>query len=220
MSISVEQGANGTLLEVGPNHSDRAGWLARLEDSFGTSGTGFAIAQLNQLIRSCQASDQKIDNQKLNSMLAIVDGAKPENEIQAMLAIQMAMTHTAALDILRRAQRVDQIPQVDSAGNLAVKLLRTFTSQVEALAKLQRGGEQVVKVVHVHPGAQAVIGDVHASARGGGDDEKGSQPHAKAEPAAIATSAGQEMPSLDAARQPLPVASGLREAPLPDARRG
>jgi hypothetical protein len=30
--------------------------------------------------------------------------------------------------------------KIDSAGNLAVKLLRTYTMQAEALAKLERGG--------------------------------------------------------------------------------
>jgi proteasome lid subunit RPN8/RPN11 len=161
LSIAIEQDAEGALCEIGPNHNDRAGWLARLEDAFGTRGTAFALSQLNQLIRACQGSDQQIDRTKLNGMLAVVEGAKPENEIQAMLAIQMAMVHAASLDVLRRAQRVDQIVQVDSAGNLAVKLMRTFAMQAETLAKLQRGGEQVVKVVHVHPGGQAIVGDVH-----------------------------------------------------------
>ncbi len=70
------------------------------------------------------------------------------------------------MQVALRSMRVDQIPQFDSAGNMAVKLLRTFTMQVEALAKLQRGGEQVVKVVHVHPGAQAIVGNITTGANG------------------------------------------------------
>ena len=76
-----------------------------------------------------------------------------------MLAVRLVVTHELAMQVALRSMRVDQIPQFDSAGNMAVKLLRTFTMQVEALAKLQRGGEQVVKVVHVHPGAQAIVGN-------------------------------------------------------------
>src|SRR5262245_57428365 len=34
--------------------------------------------------------------------------------------------------------------------NMAIKLLRTYTAQLEALAKLRRGGEQTVRVEHVH----------------------------------------------------------------------
>ena len=33
---------------------------------------------------------------------------------------------------------------------MAIKLLRTYTAQLEALAKLRRGGEQTVRVEHVH----------------------------------------------------------------------
>jgi hypothetical protein len=65
---------------------------------------------------------------------------------------------------------------------MANKLLRTFTMQAETLAKLQRGGEQVVKVVHVHPGAQAIVGNITTGANGAGGGathEKSNQPHAK-----------------------------------------
>jgi hypothetical protein len=38
-------------------------------------------------------------------------------------------------------------------------MLRTFTAQTEALAKIRRKGEQTVKVVHVYPGGQAVVAE-------------------------------------------------------------
>lgn len=72
----------------------------------------------------------------------------------------MAITHFATAMLLSRAMRADQIPQFESAGNMAVRFARTFALQAETLAKLQRGGEQIVKVVHVHSGAQAVVGTV------------------------------------------------------------
>jgi hypothetical protein len=125
LSINIEQDGDGQLLEVGPDHNDRAGWLARLELAFGTRGTHFALSQLNHLIRACQHDGKKIDANKLNAMLAIIEGAKPENEIQAMLAVQMAMVHPVALTTLRRADSAETLNQVDSAGNFAVKLLRT-----------------------------------------------------------------------------------------------
>src|SRR5262249_40010389 len=34
--------------------------------------------------------------------------------------------------------------------NMAIKLPRTYTAQLEALAKLRRGGEETVRVEHVH----------------------------------------------------------------------
>jgi len=48
---------------------------------------------------------------------------------------------------------------LDSNGNLAVKLLRIFTSQMEALQRYRGKGQQKVTVEHVHvnAGAQAIV---------------------------------------------------------------
>lgn len=184
LQLDLEQSESGDITRVGGGHSDHAGWLARLEDVFGTSGHAFAVAQLNTLIVASKRSDGVVDQTQLNAMVAIVEGTRPENEVQALLAVQMAATHAAAQTVLARALRVDQIPQFDSAAGMAIKLLRTFTMQAETLAKLQRGGEQVVKVVHVHPGAQAIVGNVvsgktHQMDRGGDNFENADRPHAK-----------------------------------------
>lgn len=160
VTVAIKQ-TEGAKVEIeGGGHSDHTGWLARLQDAFGTRGTHFAISQLNQLMTACQDTQGKVDGTRLNAMLAIIEGVQPQNELQAALAVQMAMTHSAATVLLNRAMRVDQIPQFDSAGSMAVKFARVFAVQAETLAKLQRGGEQVVKIVHVHPGAQAVVGNV------------------------------------------------------------
>lgn len=165
--IRFKQTDGGAVAETGAEHTDHEGWLARLDDAFGTHGRAFAATQLDKLVQWCQGKDGVVDAVMLNGMLAVVEGTKSDNEIQAMLVVQMAVTHTAAQQALRRVTRVDQIAQVDSAGSLAVKLLRTFTMLAETLDKLQRGGEQVVKVVHVHPGGQAIVGNVVSGASGG-----------------------------------------------------
>jgi integrase len=84
--------------------------------------------------------------------------------------------------------------------------------QAESLAKLQRGGEQIVKVVHVHPGGQAIVGNVVSGDSGGANTpggggvihENGNQPHAKADlPApslAPMSQVRREDPSRDALR--------------------
>lgn len=229
IGISIDQAADGSVKVIGPEHNDTNGWLVRLEDAFGTYGRAFAMSQLNCILMACQDKAGKIDASAVNGMLAAVEGTRPANETQAMLAVQMAVTHALAMTVLRRAARVDQIPQVDSAGNLAVKLLRTFTMQAEALGKLQRGGEQVVKVVHVHPGGQAIVGNVVNQAngangvdtgpRGGGIDGKSNQPHAKAELPAPSAEPMPEVWSQDAAREAVPIAIGEKQDALSNARR-
>lgn len=132
-----------------------------------------------------------------------------------MPAVQLAVVHVLAMDVLLRAQTVDQIPQLDCAGNMAAKMLRAIATHVELLHKLRGGGKQTVRVehVHVHPGAQAIVGNVAAGGRGGEKSEH--QPHAPednqtGEPRSLAHDPGAEMPRLDASREPLPVASGER----------
>lgn len=213
VSVKFSQDKKGAIDLQGCDHNDHSGWLARLVDAFGTRGTPFALSQLNQIMSASRGSDGTIDATRVNAMLAIVEAAQPEDELQAALAVQMAVTHFATLKLVNRAMRVDQIPQIDSAGNLAVKFARTFAIQAETLARLKRGGEQIVKVVHVHPGGQAIVGNVTASARGargprgGVDDENGSQPHAKAIPAAASPPVMPPLRRQDQIREPLPLAS-------------
>lgn len=52
------------------------------------------------------------------------------------------------------------MPTAQTFGNLAAKLLRTSQGQMETLARMRRGGEQVVKHIHVdNRGGQAVIAE-------------------------------------------------------------
>jgi hypothetical protein len=164
----VERSADGKITYVGPEHADARGWQARLMDVFGTSSDAFAISQLNKLLDGSRSAEGAVDATSANSALAVVDGVRPRDEIEAMLAAQMAITHSLAMECLAHAKRVDQIPQLECNGNLAVKLLRTFTVQMEALAKLRRGGEQKVTVEHVHvyPGGKAIVGSVETPTQG------------------------------------------------------
>jgi hypothetical protein len=71
--------------------------------------------------------------QDINGVLAAVHGIGANDEIEAMLAVQMVATHFAATRALSRLRGSDTVSQQDSNGNLAVKLMRTFTAQTEAL---------------------------------------------------------------------------------------
>jgi hypothetical protein len=64
------------------------------------------------------------------------------------------------MEMLGRARRAELLVQMQTYGAMAVKLLRTFTAQTEALAKLKRGGEQTVRAEHVdvYPGARQSSG--------------------------------------------------------------
>jgi hypothetical protein len=92
-----------------------------------------------------------------------------------------------------------------------VKLLRTFTAQIEALQRHRGKGEQKVTVehVHVHAGGQAIVGAVTP---GGGGAAK-SEEQADA-PRGITHEPGIPMRSPDPERETLPIAGGGGEAPV------
>jgi hypothetical protein len=192
-------------------------------DAFGTTSMDFVQAELEHLSnyqRGREPSGQEQRN--LNAAIAVIDGTRPENEAAAMLASQMAVTHSLAMDMLGRAKRAELIPQADSAGSLAVKLLRTYTAQVEALAKLKRGGEQTVRVEHVHvyPGGQAIVGAVsNRKGEGGGVDERARQADGASDLRAITFAPSAALLSPDASWNALPEGSGDGEETLSDARR-
>ena len=63
----------------------------------------------------------------------MVKGIEPRDQVEAMLAAQMAATHNLTMTFARRLNHVENLPQQDSAERAYNKLARTFAAQVEAL---------------------------------------------------------------------------------------
>lgn len=99
----------------------------------------------------------------------------PRDQAEALLLVQMYVTHDAAIRALSQLGSAEWVPTAQMFGNLATKLLRTSQGQMETLARMRRGGEQVVRHVHVdNRGGQAVIAEnVHTGGKGNGkiDDQ-------------------------------------------------
>ena len=175
--VSVKRPQQGGPVSLAATHSDQVGHLAHLVDTFGTRSIDTTDMLLSQLASAVAVKGETSEAQ-LNGALAAVHGIAPQDEAEAMLAVQMGATHTAALNALRRAQMADNLNQLDSWSTFATKLLRTYSVQLETLAKYRRRGAQTVRVEHVHvaPGAQAIVGPVTHVAGGGGQEGKGDQP--------------------------------------------
>jgi hypothetical protein len=108
----------------------------------------------------------------VNASLALIEGAKPRDEIESALVIQMACTHSAAMAVLNRfggAAGGDR--NVAAMASAAARLLRAYATQVEALRRLRNGGSQTVRVEHVYvnEGGQAIIGNVQRGVVGDGE---------------------------------------------------
>ncbi len=133
--------------------------------AFGTTSNDFYSRTLRELLESgCRGTpSQPFEDSDVNGALAAMHGIAPRDEIEGMLAAQMVAVHSAAMRSLRQLKGSDTIAQQDSNGNLAVKLLRTYTAQIEALQRYRGKGDQKMTVEHVHvyQGGQAIVGAIH-----------------------------------------------------------
>jgi hypothetical protein len=69
----------------------------RLQDALGTCSQEFVDTELNRLGSVLRNKDGKVDTKAVEAAIAVVDGARPTNEIEAMLVMQMAVTHALAM---------------------------------------------------------------------------------------------------------------------------
>ena len=167
-----------------PDHSDEEGHHYRLADAFGTRSRQFVHSMLKGLGNATadhslnlDFSPASPDQVAFNAALAVIDGVRPKDEIEAMLAAHMAVTNIVLLELVARTRGAvaghryegNGIKRLDVLGNLTTKFMRTYTTQVEALARKRRKGQQniTVKHVHVYAGGQAVVGAIsHRAGRG------------------------------------------------------
>ncbi|MEX2166532.1 MAG: hypothetical protein WD852_05860 [Methyloceanibacter sp.] len=201
-------------MSISLDHPDEKTGAFLLMKALGIADEDFFFGLLTQLTDASSAKGQAVNERLLNFLISAIKSIDPQDEIETMLSAQMAVVHVASMTFARRLNRVETIPQQDSAERALNKLARTFTSQMEALNRHRGKGQQKVTVehVHVHSGGQAVVGLVEQP--GGGDCPKSEdQPHAKQ----IAHSPQPEMRRTDTEREPVPIASD-GERPLPDAR--
>ena len=218
-----DRGKAGSV--VYPDHSDDEGHDYRLADAFGTRSLQFAYSMLNRLGHA--TADHSVDHGfrpgspdqgAFNAALAVIAGVQPKDEIEAMLAAHMAVTNIALLELVARTREAiaghpyegNGIKRLDVLGNLTNKFMRTYTMQVEALARKRRKGDQniTVKHVHVYAGGRAIVGNVsHRGERGHRKNEQRGYERGQEKPTTRAISDGPAVWSPDQEREALPVAS-------------
>jgi hypothetical protein len=97
---------------VMPDHPDERLACKLLMEALGTASADFTVGLLSQL--AC--AGRQIDEVALNFMLSVVQGVKPKDQLETMLAAQMAAIHMATMTFARRLAHVETIQQQDSAA--------------------------------------------------------------------------------------------------------
>jgi len=134
---------------------------------FGTNNVDSNNALVQEIV-GVVTNGGEHDLQNLTWALATVLGIGPKDELEGLLAAQMIGVHNLAMKFLARATLEGQTFEgTDANVNRAVRLLRTFTSQMEALNR-HRGKvsqQMVVENVNVNDGGQAIVGPVSDARR-------------------------------------------------------
>jgi hypothetical protein len=155
--------ADGKITRVHPPDGESAIWWRRLKKALGTTSSDFVNASLFQIQSASRSPWGGISELAMNAALAMIEAAAPKDEIEAALAVQMACTHTVAMAVLGKLDVAFATEhRVAAFGSAAARLMRAYATQVEVLRRLRSGGQQFVRVEHVHvnDGGQAVIGNV------------------------------------------------------------
>jgi hypothetical protein len=181
-------------------------------DNLGSVSNAWVTRSLMSLINMAAARGKPASSDDINAALAFIAAIDPQNEMEAALAMQMFATHDLSMEMMRSAKHAGLVCQIESYGNLATKMARTFTGQIEALAKLRRGGEQIVRHIHVdNRGGQAVIAET-LNTGGAGNGKIADQPYGQS---AILSA----LPGPDEAGNGVPISCDARPETMSHPRR-
>jgi len=106
--IKVSDGKTGEV-HIKPDHPDLMTAYILLEQATGSSDFDFLTVLIDQLANAASVG-RGVDEAKLNAMLSVVKSIQPRDQIETMLAAQMAAVHNATMTFARRLDKVENIP--------------------------------------------------------------------------------------------------------------
>jgi len=151
---------------------------AALRGVFGeTLSDEFVNVMLTQLVSALRPGPGDVlEEATLNAAIAVVASTKKKNELEALIAVQVVATGFTGLKFLKHSQRHLDETFIGVYGGYATRLLRLQLELIQTLDRHRRGNKQTVEVrhVHIHSGAQGVVGIINSGKddSGGGEGEK------------------------------------------------
>ena len=177
--------------------------------SIGTHDWDFArmlIAHVAAFSTSTKEEATGRDDKVFRGHMAMVQGVEPKDEVEAMLAVQMAAIHSATVRMATEMRNANSMERLEFFERSLNRLARTFTTQVEALKKNRTGAQKVI-VEHRHYHLHQEAPDAEAGV--GVPEELEHQSHVRSLPEREAV-----LSHLEAHRQPLPGTGGERKERL------
>lgn len=200
-----------------PPHSDDELWRLQLADAFGTRSMSVIWVFVDQLsallgknIWDEDAHQWRINEHEFSAALAIINGLRPRNELEAAHAAQMVAVHILTMKVTARAIRYEYDLKTAAAAG---KLAQVFTNQRQAFEHLRKPNRtakqsiRVTKETHHHQ-------HMHWHREG---DESDGRPQ---EPRAATIEGSSTLPGEGKVhRLPLPRTCDAEQEGLPQARR-
>jgi hypothetical protein len=144
------------MIQVGKGHClAKLLSSANVKNRFEITNTVITPVAALLIVRGCSEEDA------IARAAALIATAKPTNELELMLASQMAVTsllvsHTAAQAYNAKTHNV-----LNAVSNQVVKFNRIYLEQINVLQRLQGKSQTqkiIVEKVHIEAGGQAAIG--------------------------------------------------------------
>ncbi len=134
----------------------------------------FVNVMLGKVIEALKPNPfDQLDEPTMNAALALIHSVHCQSELEAFLAVEIVATGFAGLRFLRQSQHSMTDEYIHTYGPYANKLLRLHLDLIQALDRHRRGHKQTVEVhhLHIHSGAQGLVGIVNAGEREGGAEK-------------------------------------------------
>ncbi len=118
-------------------------------------------AIMSPLINLIANRDGDDTGSALNKSITLIAASDPKNQLELMLATQLAMTH---ITLGKGSRLLDQnykdVQTINSLGNLYTKLSRLGIDQINTLERMKGKGQQkiIVEKVNIEAGGKAAIG--------------------------------------------------------------
>jgi hypothetical protein len=129
----------------------KEGSLPRFMAAIGTQDQSFLDGFLHQLVEANPNANER----DINFVLSVVKGIAPRDQLEAMLAAQMALLHMQSMKL---AGHLDY----SETMRLFMKSSQTFAGLMETINRYRSAGEQKVTVqnVSLNDNARAIVGNV------------------------------------------------------------
>lgn len=117
-------------------------------DTFATGYFEFSEAMLGQLRAIATDKWGEFDPAKLGQITSMIQGIGPQNELEAMLAVQMVAVQLGTMKAGEAAATAQMREHQHWANSSLARLARTFAAQVDSLKNLRLNGTQHIHIYH------------------------------------------------------------------------